>query len=157
MLTIRGRTAEFATAVVLLGAVGWMLVLAAALPPSPVKGYPGAAFFPTLALCATGLFLLAWLVALVRRGTVAADTVRFELKDYLVTIAATLGFVFGTEYLGFEVACFATLATLLVPRLKSPVVAVLVAAITMLILYATFVLLLNVSLPLLVLPRFLSF
>jgi hypothetical protein len=170
MLSLHRRTAELVTALVLLALVAFLMLEAAELPPSPVRGYPGAAFFPMLALGGTGLFILAWIaVAILRRpaeaaasrpgGEEPADAPRFafELRDYLVTIAATLAFVYGMNLVGFEISAFAVLAVLLWTRMANPAVAVATAALTMLVLYGTFVLLLNVSMPLLVLPRYVQF
>ncbi len=171
MLSLHRRTAELVTALVLLGLVAFLMLEAAKLPPSPVRGYPGASFFPMLALGGTGIFILAWIamVALRPRSEAAAAATAdvdepkdgprftFEWRDYLVTIAATLAFVYGMNLVGFEIAAFLVLAALLWTRMASPAIAIATAAVTMLVLYGTFVLLLNVSMPLLFLPRYVQF
>ncbi|MCS0504302.1 tripartite tricarboxylate transporter TctB family protein [Ancylobacter mangrovi] len=161
--------AELFTAVVVLAAVVALFVYSFELPPSPMRGYPGAGFMPRLVLIYTAVFTVIWLGRLVLARARSAretralapaagdDSIEFEYRGYLVTIATVLAFVVGLQYLGFEITCFGILSLLLAVRLSSVALAVAVAALTTLILYAVFVLLLNVSVPLAILPDFITF
>ncbi|MGV6876494.1 tripartite tricarboxylate transporter TctB family protein [Pseudochelatococcus sp. B33] len=163
MIKIRSSTADLFTAVILLAAIGYLFVLTFSLAPSPVKGYPGAAFFPRLVLVGTGLFAALWL-GLVLLGRLSGRELMktdepyfdFEYKDYIISIVAVLAYIGTLDFLGFEIGTFALLAFLLWPRIGA-LAAAGAAALTTLVLYGTFVLLLNVSVPLLFLPRYVTF
>lgn len=162
MVKVRSFAAELITALLLLGAVAALLVHTLSFPPSPVRGYPGAAFFPRLALLGAGLFVLAWIALLLtghtenRASEEDQTKIDFELKDYLISIAAVLAYVYALDIVGFELSTFALLTVLLIPRIGI-VYAVLAAVTTTAILYGTFVLLLNVSVPLQFLPSYFRF
>lgn len=165
MIEIRRRTAEAVTAFALLGAVAFLFFYTFSFAPSPMRGYPGAAFMPRLVLIYTAIFLVIWLVRLlVLRSPLSDDadaveeeTFLFEYRDYLFTIAAVLAFVIGLERVGFEITCFVVLGLLLYPRLSSLPMTIFASAATVLFIYFTFVLLLNVTVPLLFLPSYISF
>ncbi len=165
MIEIRRRTAEAVTALVLLGAVAFLFFHTFSFAPSPMRGYPGAAFVPRLVLAYTAIFLVIWLIRLlVLHSPLSNDakgwedeTFQFEYRDYLITILAVLAFVYGLDHIGFEITCFVVLGALLYPRLSSLTMTLAVSAATVLFIYLTFVLLLNVTVPLLFLPSYLTF
>ena len=164
MISLRSWTAELMTALVLLAAIVALVIQTLGFAPSPVRGYPGAAFFPQIALVGAGIFVVLWLAILVRRRMKSMAGTNdngvefgFEWRDYFITIGAVLAFVYGLDLVGFEISCFLLLFLLLYSRAGNVITAFLMAAVTTLVLYGTFVLLLNVSLPVAFLPRFLSF
>ncbi|MDF2994925.1 MAG: Tripartite tricarboxylate transporter TctB family [Xanthobacteraceae bacterium] len=165
MITFSRRRAEAATALVLLGAIVLLFVHTFSFAPSPMRGYPGAAFMPRLILIYAGIFVLLWLARLLlwrtpvvdELGIERDDTVEFEYRDYLITIAAVLGFVVALDWVGFEVACFVLLVLLFLGRIPNLALNLLVSALTTIVFYAVFVLLLNVTVPLAFLPAYISF
>ena len=167
MIELNRRTAEAVTALALLALVILLFIHSFSLPPSPMRGYPGAAFMPRLILIYSAIFLLLWLARLViwHKPTdsdagldpEADPAFDFEYRDYLITIVAVLAFVFGLEHIGFEITCFTVFAALLYPRLSSLALVLLVSLLSTLFLYVTFVLLLNVTMPLAFLPNYITF
>ncbi|WP_047148942.1 tripartite tricarboxylate transporter TctB family protein [Aquamicrobium sp. LC103] len=163
MLKVRSFTAELVTALLLLAAIAALFAHTFSFAPSPVRGYPGAGFFPRLALIGAGLFTLAWIGLLLiggkeNRTSDEEDPTEFdfELKDYAISIAAVLAYVFALDVVGFEISTFLLLAVLLLPRI-GPVAAIVAGLLTTAVLYGTFVLLLNVSVPLQFLPSYIRF
>ncbi|MBH0238801.1 tripartite tricarboxylate transporter TctB family protein [Methylobrevis albus] len=157
MIEIRLRTAEIVTAILLLLGCAFLFWNTFSLPPSPMRGYPGAGFMPRLILGYTAVFIVFWLARRVRADGRDEPAEPFELRAYLVTLASVFGFVLLLGTAGFEAASFAVLLALLGPRMGNWLLAAAVAAGTTLILWAVFVLFLNVSLPVAFLPRFISF
>lgn len=167
MIEIRRRTAEIVTALALLAAIVFLYVHTYTFAPSPMRGYPGAAFMPRLILIYSGVFTAIWLGGLLFRNPapnhdldpLAADPGRFEFeyRDCLVTAAAILALVYGIDLVGFELTCFLIFVVLLYPRLPNLPWVFGVAALTTIFCYVVFVLLLNVSLPLAFLPAYLNF
>lgn len=163
MIKIRSTNADLFTAVILLVAIGFLFAQTFSFAPSPVKGYPGAAFFPRLILIGTGIFTALWIGLLVLGRLSGRDLLKneepyfdFEYSDYIISIVAVLAYVGTLDLVGFEIGTFALLALLLLPRIGA-FAAAAAAAVTTLVLYGTFVLLLNVSVPLLFLPRYVTF
>lgn len=167
MIDVQRRTAEIVTALVLLAAIVFLYIHTYTFAPSPMRGYPGAAFLPRLILIYAGVFTAIWLAGLVfwypapgTNSLIDAEDDRvfeFEYRDYLITIAAILAFVFGTEEIGFEATSFLVFAVLLYSRLSSIAMVVLVSLLSTLVCYLVFVLLLNVSLPLAFLPAYINY
>lgn len=165
MITFSRRTAEIVTALVLLGAIILLFIHTFSFAPSPMRGYPGAAFMPRLILIYTGIFLLFWLARILVSQAPVVDelgieddaSVTLEYRDYIITIIATLVFVFALDLIGFEATCFAVLVALLHGRMPNLAVNLVVSALATIVFYAAFVLLLNVSMPLAFLPSYVSF
>ena len=167
MIDVQRRTAEIVTALVLLAAIVFLYIHTYTFAPSPMRGYPGAAFLPRLILIYAGAFTAIWLAGLVfwyptpgTNSLIDAEDDRvfeFEYRDYLITIVAILAFVFGTEEIGFEATSFLVFAVLLYSRLSSIAMVVLVSLLSTLVCYLVFVLLLNVSLPLAFLPAYINY
>ncbi|KAA0969583.1 tripartite tricarboxylate transporter TctB family protein [Aureimonas fodinaquatilis] len=162
MLNIRSSTADLITSVILLIAVALLINHTFSMPPSPVRGYPGAAFFPRLALIGTGIFTVLWIGLIIRARLGGKDLLGndthfvFEYRDYIISIVSVVVYMFALDIIGFEISTFVFLLALLITRV-SPIWAFVSAFIATLVLYGTFVLLLNVSLPMLFLPRYVSF
>lgn len=157
MIEVRLRTAEIATAVLLLLGCAFLFWTSFSLPASPMRGYPGAGFMPRLILGYTSVFAVFWLARRIRADGRDEPAEPFELRAYLVTIASVFAFVLLLDTVGFEIASFAVLLALLGPRMGNWLVAAAVAAGTTVLFWAVFVLFLNVSMPVAFLPRFISF
>ena len=167
MIEIRRRGAEIVTALVLLAAIVFLYIHTYSFAPSPMRGYPGAAFLPRLILIYAGVFTTIWLAGLTfRHPTPGTDSLidaeddaafEFEYRDYFITIVAISAFVLGVDAIGFELTGFLIFAVLLYFRLPSLVMVVLVSFLATLVSYVVFVLLLNVSLPLAFLPAYINY
>ncbi|HEY9215466.1 MAG TPA: tripartite tricarboxylate transporter TctB family protein [Ancylobacter sp.] len=167
MIEIRRRTAEIVTALALLAAIVFLYIHTYTFAPSPMRGYPGAAFMPRLILIYSGAFTAIWLGGLLFRHAtpiddpdpLVADAARFEFeyRNYFVTAVAILAFVFGIDQIGFELTCFLIFVVLLYSRLSSLAMVIGASLITTIFCYVVFVLLLNVSLPLAFLPAYINF
>lgn len=136
--------------------------------PPLLEGYPGDAFFPQLVLG----FTLFWAgVILVRRlfqamADLPEDERPFKLdgREFALVLAAVVAYALLLDPLGFEAATTLLLAGLLIPRYRVEMTlpramawGVGVALATVAICWLVFVILLNVDMPLLVLPRYLTF
>lgn len=136
--------------------------------PPLLEGYPGDAFFPRLVLGFTlfwaGVILLRRLFQAVAALPVDDPPFRLDGREFTVALAAVVAYALLLEPVGFEVATALLLAGLLIPRyrVEMPLTravawAVGVALATVAVCWLVFVILLNVDMPLLVLPRYLSF
>ena len=166
-------------------AVGGVLAVAFALfvrtfsfAPPMLPGYPGDDLFPRLILglvilCGVPLFARRLIEKLARRGA-AGDEETFDIDagGFAITAAIVFAFPFLLPYIGFEIATVAFLTILFTTRLHGPVTAevvtpaiiraallksLAVSTVTMLVLYAVFVILLKVSMPVLFLPKYIQF
>lgn len=161
MIRISRKTGDLLTTIALIAAVIFFFIETFSLAPSPVRGYPGAAFLPRLILVYAMIFLSVLLIQIFMRAPADPATdaggFDFEVTDYVVTIAAISWFILGLSYFGFEVTSFTLIAALLIRRIGRPVLSLFSAAVATLLFWAVFVISLNVSLPLAFLPRFISF
>ncbi|WP_164730483.1 tripartite tricarboxylate transporter TctB family protein [Pelagibacterium montanilacus] len=161
MIRFSRKWADLATASALIAAVVFFFIETFSLAASPMRGYPGAAFLPRLILIYLSIFLAIQFVTVMLKPRLPAGDpdgeVEFELVDYLVTIAAITWFILALGMVGFEPAVFVMIAALLVRRIGKPVLSIASAALATLVLWAVFVIALNVSLPMAFLPRFISF
>lgn len=133
--------------------------------PSLLPGYPGDAFFPQLSLAFLFFCCVVFLLrhALHRlRGeedpVAAGETVEIPLPRFFAVIVIVCAYVYLLPVAGFELSTFAFVFVTMTTRLRgSPVRQVLkgiaLALVTTLLCYAIFVMALNVSLPLKILPR----
>lgn len=132
------------------------------LPPV-LPGDPGAAFFPRTALGIMFIFSLFLLIRSIRfSGTEPADgkerkTVTIDVGGLSATIAYSALLVIGIAVASFEISAFAFLTYMLGIRTRRWTWAVVVAVISMLVMYVCFVVLLKVRLPLLFLPDYIGF
>lgn len=136
--------------------------------PSLLEGYPGDAFFPRLVLG----FTLFWggVIVLRRLFQTTADVpdtdepFDLDVREFAIILAAVVAYALLLDPVGFEVTTAVLLAGLLIPRYRvemtlpqAVVWAVGVSLATVLISWLVFVILLNVDMPLLLLPRYIVF
>lgn len=168
-----------------LVAVGGVLAVAFLLlartfsfAPPMLPGYPGDDLFPRLILgliilCGLPLFVRRLREKLARRGAAGGEeTFDIDAGGFAITAAIVFAFPFLLPYIGFEIATVAFLTVLFTTRLHGPVTAEVVtpaiigaallkslaiSTVTMLVLYAVFVILLKVSMPVLFLPKYIQF
>lgn len=142
---------------ILIGAAAAAFATTTWLPPV-LPGDPGAAFFPRIALTVMFVFAVIMLTQSFRGGKSASDvTVTIELRSILTTALYTSLLVIGLELASFEIACFTFLAYMLWIRTGRWRWAIVTSLISTISLYALFVLALQVRLPLLFLPDYISF
>lgn len=150
-------TAEAATAfAVLLGSL-YLLKLTFQFTHATKAGYAGAALFPQIALglliLCSGKMLAGYLLERWRGR--AADTTEIDLDivGLVPTVVIALAYALLLQPVGFEICTFVLMVILLGRRMKL-VHTVWVSALTTLVIYAVFALLLEVDLPLLFLPAY---
>ena len=121
MIRISRKTGDLLTTIALIAAVIFFFIETFSLAPSPVRGYPGAAFLPRLILVYAMIFLSVLLIQIFMRAPADPATdaggFDFEVTDYVVTIAAISWFILGLSYFGFEVTSFTLIAALLIRRI----------------------------------------
>ena len=140
------------------------------MSPPLLPGYPGDAFFPRLVLIPTIVFasIILFRVIVVRSSPedlgYLEPTIVVQWISWLTVFALCIAFAWALDRVGFEISAFVLMMALLIPRLavtvpSSParVVALAVAysVATIGTIYLTFVVLLKVPLPLLILPAYL--
>lgn len=132
--------------------------------PPVLPGDPGAAFFPQIALIVILIFSALLLLQSFRKKANATDddptrarTVNIELSGLIATIAYSGLLVAGIAFAQFEISVSAFLAYMLGIRTGRWVWAAIVALISMVLMYFSFIILLKVRLPLLFLPEYLGF
>lgn len=163
---LRRRVCEVSTTIVII-VMGMVLYWNTnSFFPSLLPGYPGDAFFPRLTLgflfvCSV-VFLLRHVHQRFREKHGAArpvdDTVEFPLLRFLGVIAIVWLYAYLLPLIGFELSTMAYVLVVVTPRLKGKrlqmaVKGAVIALLTTLLCYFAFVMALNVSLPLKVLPR----
>lgn len=148
--------AEAATAfAILLGSV-YLFHLTFYFPHVTQAGYAGGALFPQIAL---GLLIFCSGKLLVERlfgreSRFSADqsnAIEFDIAGFAPVIVVAAAYALLLEHIGFELCTFVLMMILLSRRLR-PIYVVFTAAVSTLIVYAVFALLLQVDLPLLFLP-----
>ncbi|MGI9522855.1 MAG: tripartite tricarboxylate transporter TctB family protein [Hyphomicrobiaceae bacterium] len=136
------------------------------MAPPLLPGYPGDAFFPRLVLG----FSLFWGAIVLLRSLAASinrspydSSFPLHVAEFVSVVMIGLAFGMLLEPVGFELATFAFLLVLLVPRLRVELswkraiaVGAGLAVMTTLILWAAFGLGLKVQLPLKVLPLYIQ-
>jgi putative tricarboxylic transport membrane protein len=162
-MIIRHWRADFITASAMLAAEAGLFWNTFYFARSPIRGYPGAGFFPRIVL----VFLMVFTITIMIRALAArrADSaeegeggvINFPIPDFAITLTAGIAFAILMPWAGFELTLFVIMLALLVPRLQTLWSAVLASVATVLVTYAVFVLSLGVSAPLTFLPQFVSF
>lgn len=143
----------------LIFSVGAIYVTTTWIPPV-LPGDPGAAFFPRIALVVIFIFsTLLLLQGLRNKAKSEGDGTRvnIELSGLIATIVYSSLLVAGIKFAAFEISVFAFLAYMLGIRTGRWVWAIVVALISMILMYFSFIILLRVRLPLLFLPEYLGF
>ncbi len=133
--------------------------------PSMLPGYPGDSFFPRLILGMGLIFcvLLIYASAFSKKGSGPDDQkeINFPVAPVLLIGVYVLVFVNVLPIIGFELWCFILMFLLLINRwhgeMKARVIQVSAGSlVTTAVCYVCFVLLLNVSFPMLFLPSYIS-
>lgn len=153
--------AEAVTYALLLAGFGYLYWLTFFFGKSPVRGYPGAAFFPRLILyfsiASTVAALVGTIYGSAKSNRRAADSLVFEGREFVFSVFVMGALIALLPILGFEITIFATMFVLLAFRLDGWLQALVVAFVTMIVCYGLFVLTLNVPLPLRFLPAHITF
>jgi len=142
------------------------LYVTVSFDPPVLPGFPGAAFFPRLVLVALLLFgamlaLRAWRGR--RRRLASAGNGRVDVDDLVdfrpwpvvLGCGAAFGAIAAMQVAGFEIAGTLFIGAALAIRTRRWLLSALVGALSAVVMYAVFVLALQVHLPLLFLPRYL--
>lgn len=166
-LEIPKKRAVIATAVVIVAGIAYLVYETSRMAPPLLPGYPGDAFFPRLVLGFTALFgavVIAMRLMPSMKAHVegADDSFRFDPVETAVTSLLVLAYMLLMEPLGFEISTTVFMFLLLWPRMLMPLVKGLAVAaagsvVTMLIIYAAFVIGLKVSMPVSYLPAYWNF
>ncbi len=156
-LRLAYATAEAATAIaVLLGSL-YLLELTFHFTHATKAGYAGAALFPQIAIglliVCSGKMLVEYLLDR-WRGRVDPVEIDLDIAGLVPMVAVALAYTLLIERVGFEICTFVLLVVLLGRRMRL-VHTVWISAAATAIIYAVFVLLLQVDLPLLFLPAYL--
>ncbi|MGI9423990.1 MAG: tripartite tricarboxylate transporter TctB family protein [Hyphomicrobiaceae bacterium] len=160
------QPAVFVVTLVIMVCLGYLFYETYNMAPPLLPGYPGDAFFPRLVLG----FTMFWGAIVLLRGITASavrshygSDIRFHIAEFIFVVAIGVAYGMLLEPIGFELATFAFLLILLLPRLKVDLswqealaVGTGLALLTMLILWAAFGLGLKVQLPLKVLPLYIQ-
>lgn len=162
-LNIPVKGVVFAVAALIMAGLAALFYETFNMPPPLLEGYPGDSFFPRLVLGFTSIWgaivLLRGFVTSGGGGADERDRFQVHIGEFAFIIILVVAYALLMEPLGFEIATFAFLFILLVPRLRSRsagwiAIAVATSALSTLILWATFGLALKVQLPLMFLPLF---
>lgn len=166
-LNIRKKRAVIATAAVILAGIGFLFAQTYEMSPPLLPGYPGDAFFPRLVLGFSALFGAVVMAMRLMPGMAAQvegddDRFSFDPIETAVTTLLVLAYMLLMGPLGFEIATTVFMFLLLWPRMMmSPAKGLAVAAVgsvvTMLVIYAAFVIGLKVSMPVSYLPAYWNF
>jgi hypothetical protein len=171
LMTLNKNTADFFSVLVITIGTSYLYYHTFSFSPSMLPGYPGDSFFPRLVL---GFTLFCCALILFRTGkTLFADnapvvvnadkktTVTIELLPFSFIILLVLAYIFLLPVIGFETCTFLFLFILLITRWfedwKPRIIKVGVLSLgTALFFYFAFVILLNVSFPVKLLPDYIK-
>ncbi len=170
-MTLNKNTADFFSVLVVTIGISYLYYHTYSFAPSMLPGYPGDAFFPKLVL---GFTLFCCAVLLIRTGKVmfsnnapivantdGETTVTIELLPFALIILLVIAYIFLLPVIGFETCTFLFLFILLITRWfedwKPRIIKVGILSLgTALFFYVAFVLLLNVSFPVKLLPDYIK-
>lgn len=166
-LHIHKKRAVIATVVVILAGITYLFAQTYEMSPPLLPGYPGDAFFPRLVLGFSALFgaaVIAMRLMPNMATQVEKDDERFEFDpvETALTTLLVLAYMLLMGVLGFEIATVGFMLLLLWPRMlmppvKAAAVAAITSVVTMLVIYAAFVIGLKVSMPVSYLPAYWNF
>jgi len=142
------------------------LYVTASFDPPVLPGFPGAAFFPRLVLVALLLFgamlvLRTWrgrrrrAASAENAGADVDDPIDFHPWPLVLGCAAAFGAIAAMQVAGFEIAGTLFIGAALAIRTRRWLLSASIGALSTAVMYAVFVLALQVHLPLLFLPRYL--
>ena len=155
-VTIKRRHAD-------IGLFGLFLALAilafrhtGSFPDPLLRGYPGSAMFPRLVLAAMALFCALGIARRLLAPDIAARPISLPVGGLARAVAVAAGFVLLFAAVGVEVASFIAAAGAIWLQSRRLGLALGVGVFTVIVVYAIFVQLLGVHLPLAFLPRYLG-
>lgn len=166
-MRLRRKQNDLGVTALIVGCTLFLFWRTRSFAPSLLPGYPGDAFFPRIVL--TFILICAAVVVLQAlkgsRGKLVAEAPRdieIDLHGLTVALAFVVGYLVVFSIIGFEIATFLFLLGLLRVRVKATgmrawIIASVVSALAVLVLYFCFVLLLGVDMPLLFLPEYVNF
>lgn len=160
-IEITNRYIDIIYAVLFTGLFAGAFLVSLSFEPPVLSGDPGAAFFPQLISVASLLFSLTLLFqSVLRAGSTdgaARGKTKLDLPHFLISFFLVAGLILAMVSIGSEFSFFAFLFILLGLRTGRWLWAALVAAVSTIIIYGVFVVILNVRLPLLFLPKYITF
>jgi Tripartite tricarboxylate transporter TctB family len=159
-LRLAYTTAEAATAIAVLLGSFFLLELTFHFTHATKAGYAGAALFPQIAiglliLC-SGKMLVEYVLERWRGRADSKGEIDLDIAGLVPTVVIALAYVLLLERVGFELCTFVVMLILLGRRIQL-VHAIWLSAAATAVIYAVFALMLNVDLPLLFLPAYVSF
>ena len=159
-LRLSYATAEAATAFAVLLGSFYLLNLTFHFTHATKAGYAGAALFPQIALglliLCSGKILLERLLERWRGQGDSGAAIDLDIAGLVPMVAVTLAYALLLDRIGFEICTFVLMAILLGRRMRL-VNTIWLSAVTTLVIYAVFVLLLEVDLPVRFLPAYWPF
>ena len=170
-MTLPSKKADLITVVLIAIGFGYLYYHTYSFSPSILPGYPGDAFFPRIvigfSLACCGVIILRSVREYFARYRSTAkeksvdSMVTIELIPFAFNIALVLAFIFLLPVIGFEVCTFLFLFILLIARwhdaLKPRIIKVALLSLgTAVSFYFVFVILLNVSFPVKLLPDYIQ-
>ena len=163
-ISVKLQIANLVIAILFLAFTITAVYLTTTWIPPVLPGDPGAAFFPRIALGVMFIFSFLLLLRSLRFSKAKTDTadkpgktVTIEIVGFVMTIVYSSLLVIGMAIAAFEISAFAFLAIMLGVRTGRWTWASITALISMLLMYAVFILVLRVRLPLLFLPDYIRF
>lgn len=157
-IQISPRTGDIAGALIFIAAGVVAYCVSLDFLPPVLPGDPGAAFFPQLIVGVMLVFSAILVIQRLRRrkqdDIENSATVGVDVSSFIVTVVSVLGLILVMDYVGFEPAAVGFLFILLGWRTGRWVWALATSVIAMLLMYAIFVALLKVQLPMLFLPKY---
>ncbi|MBT3764762.1 MAG: hypothetical protein HOB79_09115 [Rhodospirillaceae bacterium] len=169
----------FAVGAVLAGTL-YLLYETFSMSPPMLPGYPGDSFFPRLSIvlilmCGVPLIFTRYRDHVMGRGELEGEkdeTFSIDIRGFLIVTAVALSFPFLLPIFGFEIVTFSILTLWFATRfneyvtaetmttdivVKVLVRAAVMALVTMCLLYFIFVIMLNVSMPVMFFPKYIDF
>ncbi len=158
-IEVDNRYVDIFFAVLFIGLFAGAFVVSLAFEPPVLSGDPGAAFFPQL-ICTVSLFFSVILLfqRIFRAGRSSSKgRTSIDLPPFLASFFLVAGLIFAMVRIGSEISFFSFLFILMGWRTGKWFWAFMVAIVSTIVLYGVFVILLNVHLPLLFLPKYVNF
>ena len=156
-LRLPTATAEAATAFAVLLGSFYLLNLTFHFTHATKAGYAGAALFPQIALglliLCSGKMLAERLLERCHGGGDSGAAIDLDIAGLVPMVAVALAYALLLDRVGFEICTFVLIAILLGRRMRL-VNTLWMSAVTTLVIYAVFVLLLEVDLPVRFLPAY---
>ncbi len=147
------RATTIGLALLLLAGLVFLWIETAKFARPLVKGAPSAAFFPRLVIAFLIVTVGALLVREIRTG--AERWIEFPFLGVLLAVVVSAVYIALVPYLGFEIPTVTFVAGQLMLTYR-PAVSIVAGLVTMLAFWLVFVILLQIDIPLLLLPKYLT-